>query len=510
MGNIVSYCLEKSKHKISEMVNMELTSTRGGQLRCGGYEAIFRGIAPDGGLYVPTTLPALSPSETSGLSYAALTARILSLLLPGVSQTHIRAACEAAYPARFDTPAVCPLVRAGDLYVLELFHGETAAFKDMALSVMPSLLAFSRTALGVRDTALILTATSGDTGSAAMNGFRGLPGTAALVLYPRDGISEIQKRQMTAMPGSNVAACAVNGNFDDCQRAVKQAFLHLAPPAGIRFSSANSINIARLTPQIAYYYAAYHALVREQALPNGTPVTFVVPTGNFGDILAGLYAREMGLPVAHLVCASNANRVLTDFLATGVYDARRPLARTLSPSMDILVSSNLERLLFHAEEGNARAVRESMQALAEDGVYRVSDAALQRIQRVFRAYAYTDADTLESMDRAFRDTGYLPDPHTTIAFAAAEAYRRENPGIPCVCLATASPFKFPQSGLRALNLPEDGSAFDMQDALSAAIGVPVPRALAPLRSLRPVHTDETAVHDIPEYILEKAATLCRA
>ena len=489
---------------------MELTSTRDDRLRCGGYEAIFRGIAPDGGLYVPAALPALSPDETSDLSYAALTARILALFLPGVSQAHLQAACGAAYPARFDTPAVCPLVKAGDRYVLELFHGETAAFKDMALSVMPSLLAFSRAALGVRDTALILTATSGDTGSAAMNGFRDLPGTAALVLYPRDGVSEIQRRQMTAMPGANVAACAVDGNFDDCQRAVKQAFLGLTPPAGIRFSSANSINIARLVPQIAYYYAAYHALVREHGLANGTPVTFVVPTGNFGDILAGLYAKEMGLPVAHLVCASNANRVLTDFLVTGVYDARRTLSRTLSPSMDILVSSNLERLLFHAEAGNSRPVREYMRRLAEDGTYRVSEAALSRIQRVFRAYAYTDDDTLAVMGRAFRETGYLPDPHTAIAFAAAEAYRKENPGVPCVCLATASPFKFPQSALRALSLPERGSAFDMQDALSAAIHAPVPRALASLRGRAPMHTDETTVRGIPEYILKKAVTLCKA
>ena len=489
---------------------MELTSTRDDRLRCGGYEAIFRGIAPDGGLYVPAALPALSPDETSDLSYAALTARILALFLPGVSQAHLQAACGAAYPARFDTPAVCPLVKAGDRYVLELFHGETAAFKDMALSVMPSLLAFSRAALGVRDTALILTATSGDTGSAAMNGFRDLPGTAALVLYPRNGVSEIQRRQMTAMPGANVAACAVDGNFDDCQRAVKQAFLGLTPPAGIRFSSANSINIARLAPQIAYYYAAYHALVREHGLANGTPVTFVVPTGNFGDILAGLYAKEMGLPVAHLVCASNANRVLTDFLVTGVYDARRTLSRTLSPSMDILVSSNLERLLFQAEAGNSRPVREYMRRLAEDGTYRVSEAALSRIQRVFRAYAYTDDDTLAVMGRAFRETGYLPDPHTAIAFAAAEAYRKESPGVPCVSLATASPFKFPQSALRALSLPESGGAFDMRDALSAAIHVPVPRALASLRGRAPVHTDETTVRGIPEYILKKAVTLCKA
>lgn len=489
---------------------MELTSTRDDRLRCGGYEAIFRGIAPDGGLYVPAALPALSPDETSDLPYAALTARILALFLPGVLQAHLQAACGAAYPARFDTPAVCPLVKAGDRYVLELFHGETAAFKDMALSVMPSLLAFSRAALGVQDTALILTATSGDTGSAAMNGFRDLPGTAALVLYPRNGVSEIQRRQMTAMPGANVAACAVDGNFDDCQRAVKQAFLGLTPPAGIRFSSANSINIARLAPQIAYYYAAYHALVREHGLANGTPVTFVVPTGNFGDILAGLYAKEMGLPVAHLVCASNANRVLTDFLATGVYDARRTLSRTLSPSMDILVSSNLERLLFHAEAGNSRPVREYMRRLAQDGAYRVSEAALSRIQRVFRAYAYTDDDTLAVMGCAFRETGYLPDPHTATAFAAAEAYRKENPGVPCVSLATASPFKFPQSALRALSLPESGSAFDMQDALSAAIHVPVPRALASLRDRAPMHTDETTVRGIPEYILKKAAILCKA
>ena len=430
-------------------------------------EAVINGLADGGGLYVPQHIPELTLDEICELAqlpYAQRAARIYKAFGVDLPAQVIDELMAQAYGDNFDDERICPITSLdADTHVLELWHGPTSAFKDMALQCLPRF--FSASAAQLREQGkldhdfLILVATSGDTGKAALEGFRDLPHVSISVMYPDGGVSDIQYRQMATQRGSNVNVWGVRGNFDDCQTGAKNVFgdaafaEKLLSEHGVSLSSANSINIARLAPQIAYYYAAYHALVREHGLANGTPVTFVVPTGNFGDILAGLYAKEMGLPVAHLVCASNANRVLTDFLVTGVYDARRTLSRTLSPSMDILVSSNLERLLFHAEAGNSRPVREYMRRLAEDGAYRVSEAALSRIQHVFRAYAYTDEDTLAVMGRAFRETGYLPDPHTAIAFAAAEAYRKENPGVPCVSLATASPFKFPQSALRAL-LPE--------------------------------------------------------
>ena len=488
----------------------EFTSTRSPRAEANAYEAVLNGIAPDGGLYVPTRIPRIYVEETLPLSYIDTARRILGAFFPSFSETEIFQSASEAYADHFDTDLVSPLVRVGDDFVLELFHGETAAFKDVALSILPRLMTRARRALGRKEKILILTATSGDTGSAAMNGFRGVDGTGIIAFYPFGGVSEIQKRQMISMRGDNLTACALRGNFDDCQTAVKRAFARLPAPDGIRFSSANSINIARLVPQITYYYAAYASLVRQTGMNVGEKVDFVVPTGNFGDILAGWYAKRMGLPVGTLVCASNANRVLTDFMETGVYDRRRPFAKTSSPSMDILISSNLERLLFHAEDGDGERVASLMKSLTENGFYRASDRAMSRVREDFAAYSFDDAQTLRAMKTVFDETGYFPDPHTAVGMASLAAHKKRCPGRRAVALATASPFKFPQSALLALGMAQNGEdAFEQLSRLSDAIGVPVPRAISRLRDAECVHNDVTDADHIFDYILGKAEKLCK-
>lgn len=487
---------------------VDFTSTRELRAEANAYEAVLNGIAPDGGLYVPTNVPKIDVSEILNLSYTDLARRIIGAMLPSFTAEEIAESASEAYKHHFETPDVCPLKKVGDDFVLELFHGETAAFKDVALSILPRLMTRARKALGKTEKILILTATSGDTGSAAMNGFRDVDGTGIIVFYPFGGVSEIQKRQMVAMPGGNLTACALRGNFDDCQSAVKRAFANLPAPNGIRFSSANSINIARLVPQIAYYYASYASLVRDYGMKIGESVDFVVPTGNFGDILAGWYAKRMGLPIGTLVCASNANRVLTDFIETGVYDRRREFVKTSSPSMDILISSNLERLLYHAEGEDGRKVARLMKELSENGFYRASDEAMKKIRSDFAAYSFDDDMTVSEMKTVFDETGYFPDPHTAVGMACLKAYKNENPGRRCVVLATASPFKFPQSAMRALGMKSDGTdAFEMLKKISDVIGVPVPPCIAPLENAQPIHNDVTDKEHIFEYILGKAVSL---
>ena len=488
----------------------EFTSTRNRALRADAREAVLNGIAPDGGLYVPGAFPTVAINEILSLSYSELAKRIIRGILSDFTEEEIESSCDEAYLSHFDTDDVCPLVKVSGCYALELFHGETAAFKDIALSILPRLMTRARRARGMLGRTLILTATSGDTGSAAMNGFRGVPGTGIITFYPYGGVSEIQKKQMTCMEGENLTCCAVKGNFDDCQTAVKRAFAHLQPPEGIRFSSANSINIARLVPQITYYFWTYVQLVRRFGLSVGEKVDFIVPTGNFGDILAGEYARWMGLPVGKLVCASNANRVLTDFLETGRYDRKRAFQKTLSPSMDILISSNLERMLYHAENGNAERVCEHMKNLGSLGEYRVSPEAHERFRADFAAYSFDDSQTLQTMKRVFDETGYLPDPHTAVGFACEAEFSKRSGNRPRVILATASPFKFPQSALSALGIAAPEDPFEQLNALSKAISVPVPASIAKLKEARPLHTDVISQEEIFDYILGKADKICKA
>ena len=488
----------------------DFTSTRNRALRADAREAVLNGIAPDGGLYIPAAFPVIDVKDILSLSYSELAKRVIFGILSDFTEEEISSACDEAYLSHFDTMDVCPLVKVGSCYALELFHGETCAFKDIALSILPRLMVRARKARGLSDRTLILTATSGDTGSAAMNGFKNVSGTGIITFYPYGGVSEIQKKQMTCMDGENLTACAVKGNFDDCQTAVKKAFADLLPPVGIRFSSANSINIARLVPQITYYFWTYVQLVNRFHLSIGEKVDFIVPTGNFGDILAGEYARWMGLPVGKLVCASNANRVLTDFLETGRYDRKRAFRKTLSPSMDILISSNLERMLYHAENGDAERVCAHMKALSTNGEYQVSPEAHDRFKEDFAAYSFDDAATLQTMKQVFDETGYLPDPHTAVGFACEKEYGKCQSDRPRVILSTASPFKFPQSALKALGIDDPEDPFEQLEVLSRAISVPVPASIQKLQNARPLHTDIITQEEIFDYILGKAEKLCKA
>lgn len=487
-------------------------STRSSE-RAADTAAVLRGIAPDGGLYVD---PALGerPFDWRGclaLPPLGMAKRILGHLLPGYAD--MGTLVERAYAGKFESEELTPLVQMGEDYVLELFHGPTAAFKDVALSMLPQLITAGRAQEGVADKIVILTATSGDTGKAALEGFHDVEGTGILVFFPADGVSPVQKAQMVTQSGANVRVCAVRGNFDDCQSGVKQAFAAIDRSGalegkGRRLSSANSINIGRLAPQVVYYFIAYAELVRRGAIAEGERVDYVVPTGNFGDILAGYFARLMGLPVGRLVCASNANRILTDFLTTGVYDKRRDFIKTSSPSMDILVSSNLERLLFFATKGDAGRVGTWMRGLREQGVYRVDAETLEAIRAVFSAGCCDEEQSGAAIGRAWREHGYLCDPHTAVALHVAREYKgQRGAGTPLVVLSTASPYKFPAAVLRAVGGDLSGDEFEQMETLARLSGVPIPRGLRGLRERPALHGDAIDRGEILDYVLRQIEVL---
>lgn len=495
--------------KSSEDNMAEFTSTRNKNLTASAYEAVFNGLAPDGGLYVPENIPALKIEEVLDDAYSEMAKKVLKRMLPSFTEKEISESADEAYLNHFDTKDVAPLVKTGNAYTLELFHGETCAFKDIALSILPRLMVRARRALNKNDKILILTATSGDTGSAAMNGFRDVEGTGIITFFPDGGVSDIQKAQMTKMQGKNLAACAVKGNFDDCQTMVKNIFSNMTPPEGIQLSSANSINIARLAPQITYYFWAYARLVKEHGLKIGEKVDFIVPTGNFGDILAGFYAKTMGLPVGKLICASNANNVLTDFIETGVYDKNRAFKKTISPSMDILISSNLERLLYLSEGKDDQKVASYMKALKEKGEYRISDEALLFIQTHFKGYAFSDEDAMKEIKKVFEQYNYLIDPHTAVAFCAMEEYKKENPDSVCVVLSTASPYKFSGSVMDALSIDKPEDAFERISVLEKKTSTHAPAPIGKLKDGEMIHKDLIEVRDAFEYVLGKAEKVCR-
>ncbi len=479
-------------------------STRDRSLTATSAQAVLRGPAPDGGLYVLPSLDdvKLDVPRLLTLDFQGMASAILSALLPDFAPEEMASLVKSAYTGRFETEDVTPTVRVGGDYVLELFRGPTSAFKDVALSMLPYLMTSAQAKCGVTDEVLILTATSGDTGKAAMAGFRDVPGTRIIVFYPYGGVSAVQQAQMTTQEGANVCVCAVRGNFDDAQTAVKQIF---AQETSLRLSSANSINIGRLAPQVVYYFKAYADLLRAGAVRLGEPVDFAVPTGNFGDILAGYMARCLGLPVGRLICASNSNNVLTDFLRSGVYDRNRPFYKTVSPSMDILVSSNLERLLYMMS-GDASLVKRLMAELSAAGRYEIPASLLAELQRVFWPACCGDGETKETIGAVWRAHGYLLDTHTAVAWRAAQQYKRETQiGAPVVVLSTASPFKFPQAVLESLGGAADGDGFDLIDRLHALTGVPIPANLAGLRE-RPVrHRDVREVAEMAAYVRQKAA-----
>ena len=484
---------------------MNYQSTRNHRLQASSAAAVLEGIAADGGLYIRDDLSTMNFDWKGLLGEDSLTmsARILSALLPDIPD--METLVKQGYEGKFETDELTPLAQVGDRYVLELFRGPTSAFKDVALSLLPRLITSAKTVCGVDDEIVILTATSGDTGKAALEGFHDVPGTRIIVFYPHGGVSTVQQAQMATQEGSNVCVCAVRGNFDDAQTGVKNIFaacqdkdLH-----GVRLSSANSINIGRLAPQVMYYFRAYADLVKAGRIRVGDTVHYVVPTGNFGDILAGYFAKLMGLPVGKLVCASNANDVLTEFLSTGVYDKRRPFHKTTSPSMDILVSSNLERMLYLLSDGDDAYVAGLMRQLRDEGRYQVTDKMLARLHEIFSCACCDDAQTAEVMGRVWREHGYVCDPHTAVAWHAADAFMEQADGAPVVVLSTASPYKFPAAVLSALGEEPGDDEFAMMDKLSALTGTPIPKNLATLREKQVRHKDVIDKDAMLDYVLGK-------
>lgn len=475
---------------------MDYISTRGQSPAVDSAQAVLSGLAPDGGLYMPRAIPAFDWQHCLTLSAQQMSAAILSALLPDIP--NMDALVKRAYTGKFETEDLTPTVPVGDFQVLELFRGPTSAFKDVALSMLPQLLTAAKREKGIAQEIRILTATSGDTGKAALVGFQDVPGVSICVFYPFGGVSQVQRAQMVTQEGENVHVCAVEGNFDDAQTGVKNIFAACQGKAlPFLLSSANSINIGRLAPQIMYYFKSYADLLSRKVISLGDKVDFSVPTGNFGDILAGYLAKKLGLPVGRLICASNANNVLTDFLTTGVYDRRRPLLKTTSPSMDILVSSNLERLLYLLS-GDTALVAGLMKDLSEQGFYRVPDALLAAIQAEFAAGYCNDAQAEAVIGRVYREQGYLMDPHTACGWAAAETHRGD---APTVVLSTASPYKFSTAVLTAIGADISGSEYDRMERMQTLTGIPIPPALAALRTKPERHTGVIAKEKMLEYVL---------
>ncbi|NLN65335.1 MAG: threonine synthase [Clostridiaceae bacterium] len=478
---------------------MRYESTRGGLKGISAAEAIKTGIAPDGGLFVPMDKVTVDIDFIKGLTgntYQERAMKILSLFLTDYKPEELLDCINSAYDEQFSNKDVAPVVRVHEkLHMLELWHGPTCAFKDMALQILPHFLVKAIQKTGEQDEIVILVATSGDTGKAALEGFADVDGTRIIVYYPNGGVSDIQKLQMVTQKGKNTNVIAVNGNFDDTQNGVKKIFTDASirkalQQKGLKFSSANSINWGRLVPQIVYYFSAYAELIKEGSIQPGEKINFVVPTGNFGNILAAWYAKDMGLPVNRLICASNSNNVLTDFIIGGVYDKKRDFYKTISPSMDILISSNLERLLYELSGKNADMVHNWMKELAKKGSYHVDNKTRALIQEVFWGGYSDDKETLASIHSVYEDCGYVMDPHTAVAMDVYDKYVIKTGDLSqTVIVSTASPFKFNASVAKALL---DGKAggkteFELLPMLSEYTGWNIPEALKGLERKDIVH-----------------------
>ena len=483
---------------------MYYVSTRNKNCRVSGAEAVVGGIAPDGGLYVPETFPTVSADERAmlvGMDYPQRAAFIISKYLPEL-RDGLEQWCEKAY-SRFDgDPA--PVVKADGKYLLELWHGPTHAFKDMALTLLPYLLTGSKKALKRKDKTLILVATSGDTGKAALEGFRDVDGTACMVFYPESGVSGLQKLQMITQRGENVFVSAIKGNFDDAQTAVKKVFADSGfkdklAQYGYNLSSANSINFGRLVPQIAYYFSAYADLTDCGEIEDGEKISFCVPTGNFGNILAAYYAYRMGLPIKHLICASNSNSVLTDFLASGSYDLHRPFHKTVSPSMDILISSNFERLIFETSGRNDALTAERMKSLCESGGYRIGAEEFAKINSLFKGYCASDEITKETIGEVFDESGYILDPHSAVAVYARGRYEKDFGESKVVTVCTASPYKFVPCVLESIGESVPADEKKALEKLEDETALPLPDSLKELPALEKRFTgsaEKDAVKDV--------------
>ena len=470
---------------------MNYVSTRDTGIKVTASQAITKGISAEGGLFVPENLPKVSMdtvSELAKLDYIGRAKSILSLFLTDFTEAEVDSCVKGAYETGFSDAKVAPLAKIEDgVHILELFKGPTCAFKDMALQILPRLLTVSSGKVAKGTKIVILVATSGDTGKAALEGFKDVENTQILVFYPSDGVSPMQKLQMCTQEGNNVSVCAIEGNFDDAQSGVKRIFTDKAigeklAANSMAFSSANSINWGRLCPQIVYYFSAYCDLLASGEIKAGDEINVVVPTGNFGNILAAYYAKEMGLPVKKLICASNSNSVLTEFLTTGVYDRNREFFTTISPSMDILISSNLERLLYSVS--GSENVKNWMKQLSEDGKYEVDTATLDEIKAVFAAGCCDDTETKETIAKVFNEKGYLCDTHTAVAVKVYYDYKEKTGDTtPAIIASTASPFKFSAAVLEAVAGGTEGlDEFEMVERLAEVTGKACPEQLANLRN----------------------------
>ncbi|MEZ3434956.1 MAG: threonine synthase [Lachnospiraceae bacterium] len=485
-------------------MELHYTSTRNSDVRVTASQAILKGLAPDGGLFVPESLPSLHASmeEIKEMTYQETAYEVMKQFLTDFTEEELKTCINRAYDSKFDTEEIAPLVKVDDTYYLELFHGATIAFKDMALSILPHLLTMSAKKNQAEDEIVILTATSGDTGKAAMSGFADVKGTKIIVFYPKNGVSKVQELQMVTQKGSNVDVVAIHGNFDQAQSGVKAMFedqelaeeLHAR---GYRFSSANSINIGRLVPQIVYYVYAYARLLKYEEIEEGEQINIVVPTGNFGNILAAYYAKQMGVPIDRLVCASNTNKVLFDFFQSGTYDKNRDFVLTSSPSMDILISSNLERLIYLASGEDADETKRLMEELKAAGCYTVSPK-MQEMLSDFEA-GYTDEEgTKETIRNVYKRTGYVMDTHTAVASHVCEEYKRKSGDMKkCVIASTASPYKFVHSVMEALEgSMEEGDELELLPKLQEASGTEMPQAVKDILDARILHHIECDVEQM--------------
>ena len=490
---------------------MELyyTSTRNQEVKVTASQAILQGLSRDGGLFVPSRIPALTVSaeELAEMTYQEVAYQVMSRFLTDFTEEELRGCIDRAYDSKFDTEEIAPLVKAEGVYYLELFHGATIAFKDMALSILPHLMTTAAKKNQVKNEIVILTATSGDTGKAALAGFADVPGTKIIVFYPKHGVSPIQEKQMVTQKGENAYVVAIEGNFDDAQSGVKKIFgdaemAERLRKGGYQFSSANSINIGRLVPQIVYYVYAYASLVGEGSLQSGEKVNIAVPTGNFGNILAAFYAKEMGLPVNKLICASNENKVLYDFFSTGTYDRRREFILTNSPSMDILISSNLERLIYRIAGEDASVCRKLMEELSSGGSYTITEKMREALADFYGNYC-TEEETAETIYHVYKESGYILDTHTAVASGVYEKYRKDSgDDTPVIIASTASPYKFARSVMGAVTeLSGEEEDFALIDRLCDISEVPVPRAVEEIRTAPVLHNCVVEASDMPQTVL---------
>lgn len=489
-------------------MDLQYVSTRDASEVVSASQAILKGLANNGGLFVPTFIPKLDVSleELSKMTYQETAYEVMKLFLSDFTKEELQTCIRRAYDDKFDTEEIAPLVYADGAYYLELFHGSTIAFKDMALSILPHLMITSARKNQIKNDIVILTATSGDTGKAALAGFAGVEGTKIIVFYPKDGVSPIQKQQMVTQAGDNTLVVGINGNFDQAQTGVKQMFAdaQLAEEldrAGYQFSSANSINIGRLVPQIVYYVYAYSRLLAHGKIAAGESINVVVPTGNFGNILAAFYAKNMGLPIAKLICASNENKVLFDFFQTGVYDKNRPFVLTNSPSMDILVSSNLERLIYRIAGEDTVKNAALMRDLVAEGRYEITPEMKEQLADFYGNYA-SEEETGRAIHDLYDKTGYVIDTHTAVASSVYEKYRQDTGDDTVTVIAsTASPFKFARSVMGAIDASyQQMDDFDLVDKLSEVSGVTVPKAVDEIRHAEVRHKTICEVEEMPQVV----------